>query len=160
VEHAIAGTRAGLEWRFFGGADSAPLRLAVEGFPAGAEAEPFAFEAGDKLSWRRTPSGRVLTAALDVAGDVDGFLVTGPASDLKLTVESEGCVELTLGGTKTLTAGRAEAIPATVPVTLPRFERHGRCAGIFVWRATGKHAAAPAETDEAVRKLRALGYLH
>src|SRR5207245_9563295 len=51
VEHAIAGTRAGLEWRFLGGADSAPLRLAVEGFPEGAEAEPFAFEAGDELSW-------------------------------------------------------------------------------------------------------------
>ncbi|HYR45501.1 MAG TPA: sulfatase, partial [Thermoanaerobaculia bacterium] len=160
VEHAIAGTRAGLEWRFLGGAGSAPMRVAVEGFPADAEAEPFAFEVSDELSWRQTPSGRVLTAALDVAGDVDGFLVTGPASDLKLTVESEGCVELTLGGTKTLTAGRAEAIPATVPVTLPRFERHGRCSGIFVWRATGRHAVSPEGADEAVKKLRALGYLH
>jgi len=160
VERAIAATREGLEWRFLGGPGSAPLRIVIEGFPASAEAEPFGFEASDELSWRRTASGGVLTATLDVADDVDGFLVTGPASDLKLTVESGGCVELTLGGTRTLTAGRTEAIPPNVPDTLPRFERHGGCTGIFVWRARGKQASTPEETNEAVRKLRALGYLH
>jgi hypothetical protein len=103
----------------------------------------------------------VLTATLDVAADVDGFLVTGPESGLRITVESEGCAELTLAETKPLTSGRAEEIPrAAVRAALPRFERHGNCAGVFLWRAPRRERVAPAETDEAIKKLRALGYLH
>lgn len=90
-----------------------------------------------------------------------GFLVTGPASDLRMTVESEGCTELTLTETKPLISGRVEEIPrAAVRAALPRFERHGNCAGIFLWRAPRARPAAPKETAEAIKKLRALGYLH
>ncbi len=95
VEQAIAGTREGLELRFLGAAASPPLRVTVEGFRPDAAAEPFALEESDRFAWRASPAGHVLTAALDVAADVDGFLVTGPPSDLKITVESHGCVELT-----------------------------------------------------------------
>jgi arylsulfatase A-like enzyme len=160
VEQAIAGTREGLELRFLGGAGAPRLRVVVEGFPAGDTVEPFALDAVDAFAWRPSPPGRALTATLDIAGDVDGFLVSGPPSDLKLTVESEGCVELSLGETKRLASGRAETIPqAAVREVLPRFERHAGCAGVFVWRSP-RGGLAPEETDEAVRKLRALGYLH
>ncbi len=161
VEQAIAGTREGLELRFLGAAGSPPLRVKVEGFSPGAGAEPFALEESDRFAWRPSPAGPVLTATLDVAADVDGFLVTGPPSDLRITVESEGCSELTLAETKPLTSGRAEEIPRTaVRAALPRFERHGNCAGVFLWRAPRARPLAPKETDEAIKKLRALGYLH
>jgi len=76
-------------------------------------------------------------------------------------VESEGCSELTLMETKALTPGRQEKIPRdSVPKAPPRFERHGGCAGIFLWRARRERPVAPRETDEAIKKLRALGYLH
>ncbi len=161
VEQAIAGTREGLELRFLGAAASPALRVTVEGFPPDAAVEPFALEESDRFSWRPSPAGHVLTATLDVAADVDGFLVAGPASDLEITAESEGCAELTLAETKTLTSGRAERIPRdSVPKTLPRFERHGGCAGVFLWRAPRARPVAPQETGEAIKKLRALGYLH
>jgi hypothetical protein len=136
VELAIAGTHEGLELRFLGAADSPPLRVRVEGLPPGAGVEPFALETSDSFAWRPTPAGGVLTATLNIAADVDGFLITGPESDLKMTVESNVCADLTLAATKTLTSGRAEDIPkAAVRAAPPRFERHGHCAGVFVWRA-------------------------
>jgi arylsulfatase A-like enzyme len=160
VEQAIAGTREGFELRFLGGANAPRLRIVVDGFPAADTVEPFALDAADTFTWRPSPTGHALTAALDIAGDVDGFLVSGPSSDLKMTVESEGCVELTLGETRMLASGRVETIPqAAVREALPRFERHAGCAGVFVWRSP-RGGLAPAEGDEAVRKLRALGYLH
>jgi arylsulfatase A-like enzyme len=161
LEQAIAGTREGLELRFLGAAGSPPLRVKVEGLPPDAGVEPFALEESDSFAWRPSPAGRVLTATLDIAADVDGFLITGPESDLKMTVESDGCAELTLAETKTLTSGRTEEIPqAAVRAALPRFERHGGCAGVFLWRASRGARVAPEETDEAIKKLRALGYLH
>src|SRR5207245_8599692 len=89
--------RSGLELRFLGSAGSAPMRFVLEGFPSGAAAEPFALDEDDRFTWTPSTSGAVLTGTLDVAADVDGFLVTGPASDLKLTVESGGCGDLTIG---------------------------------------------------------------
>jgi len=161
VEQAIAGTREGLELRFLGAAGSPPLRVKVEGLPPGAAVEPFALEESDRFAWRLSPAGGVLTATLDVAADVDGFLATGPESGLKITVESEGCAELTLAETKPLISGRSEEIPqAAVRAALPRFERHGGCASVFLWRAPRKERITPAGTDEAIKKLRALGYLH
>ena len=161
IEHAIAGTREGLELRLVAAAGSPPLRVVVEGFPPGASAEPFALEQSDAFAWISSRSVRTLTATLDARADVDGFLVGGPASDLKVTVFSDGCVDLMVAGTKRLASGRAETIPqAAVPAAVPRFERRGGCAGLFLWRANGAGAAAPQANDEAVRKLRALGYLH
>ncbi len=161
VEQAIAHTREGLELRFLGAVGSPPLRIKVEGLPSGAGMEPFALEESDRFAWRPSPAGPVLTATLDVAADVDGFLVTGPESGLKITVESDGCAELTLAETKPLISGRVEEIPrAAVRAALPRFERQGACAGVFLWRAPRAARAAPAQTDETIKKLRALGYLH
>jgi arylsulfatase A-like enzyme len=161
VEQAISGTREGLELRFLGAAGSPPLRVKVEGLPPGAAVEPFALEESDTFVWRPSQASSVLTATLDVAADVDGFLVSGPESALKITVESEGCAELTLAETKPLISGRAEEIPrAAVRAALPRFERQGDCAGVFLWRAPRARPVAPKETDEAIKKLRALGYLH
>ena len=161
VERAISGTREGLELRFLGRAGSPPLRLRVEGFPVGSRAQPFGLEPSDEFGWRETPTGSVLTARLEIAADVDGFLVTGPPSDLKMTVESEGCVELTISQSRILTSGRVEAIPlAAVPATLPRFDLREGCSGVFVWRAARGVPVAGEETDERIRKLRALGYLH
>ncbi len=161
VEQAIAGTHEGLEIRFLGAAGSPPLRVKLEGFPSGAGVEPFALEESDRYAWISSKAGGVLTATLDIASDVDGFWITGPETDLKLTVELDGCADLTLAETKSLTSGRAEAIPrSAVPVGLPRFERHGRCPGVFLWRAPRAKPVPPETTDEAVKKLRALGYLH
>ena len=161
VEQAIAGTREGLELRFLGTAGSPPLRVRVEGLPPGAGVEPFALEESDRFAWISSPASGVLTATLDVAADVDGLLVAGPESDLKITVESAGCVELTMAETKTLASGHAEEIPRdAVRAALPRFERRGGCAGVFLWRAPRRGRVAPQETDEAIKKLRALGYLH
>ena len=161
VEQAIAGTREGLELRFLGAAGSPPLRVKVEGLPPGAGVEPFALEESDRFAWISSPAGSSLTATLDIAGGVDGFLVTGPESGLRITVESDGCAELTLAETRTLTSGRAEEISkAAVREALPRFERHGGCAGVFLWRAPRGMRVAPQATDEAIKKLRALGYLH
>ncbi len=161
VEQAIAGTRDGLELRFLGAPGSPPLRVKVEGLPPGAGVQPFALEESDRFAWISSPAGSALTATLDIAADVDGFLVTGPESGLRITVESDGCAELTLAETKALTSGRAEEIPqAAVREALPRFERHGGCAGVFLWRAPRGMRVAPQATDEAIKKLRALGYLH
>ncbi len=161
VEEAISGTHEGLEIRFLGGAGSPPLRVRVEGLPPGAGVEPFALEESDRFAFVSSPAGGVLTATLGIAADVDGFLITGPESDLKLTVESNVCADLTYGESRTLTSGRAEEIPkAAVRAAIPRFERHGLCAGVFLWRAPRGGQVAPEAADEAVRKLRALGYLH
>jgi hypothetical protein len=161
VEQAIAGTREGLELRFLGAAGSPPLHVRVAGFPPAAGVEPFALEESDSFEWRPSPKGRVLTARLNIAADADGFLITGPESDLEMTVESDGCVELTLAETKPLTSGRAETIPHdAIREALPRFQRHSGCAGVFLWRAPRGGRVSPEETDEAIRKLRALGYLH
>ena len=161
MEQAIAGTHEGLEIRFLGAAGSPPLRVKLEGLPPGAGVEPFALEESDRFAWISSQAGGVLTAALRIAADVDGFRIPGPESDLKLTVELDGCVDLTLAETKSLTSGRAETIPrSAVPVGLPRFERHGRCPGVFLWRAPRARPVTPEATDEAIKKLRALGYLH
>jgi arylsulfatase A-like enzyme len=161
VETAIAGTHEGLELRFLGGAGSPPLRVRVDGLPTGASLEPFALEESDRFALISSKAGSVLTATLDVAAGVDGFLIGGPESDLKMTVESEGCVELTVAETKTLAFSSSETIPRSdVRATLPRFERHGSCTGVFVWRAPRRARVAPEAADEAIKKLRALGYLH
>jgi arylsulfatase A-like enzyme len=161
VEQAIAGTREGLELRFLGAPGSPPLRIRVEGLPPGARVEPFALEQSDRFAWVSSPAGSVLTATLDIAADVDGFLITGPDSGLRITVESDGCAELTLAETKALISGRAEDISqAAVRDAIPRFERHGGCAGVFLWRAPRARPVTPEATDEAIKKLRALGYLH
>ncbi|MGH9367623.1 MAG: hypothetical protein ACRD3M_08115, partial [Thermoanaerobaculia bacterium] len=58
--------------------------------------------------------------------------------------------------------GRSQEVPrAAIPAAIPLFEAPGACAGVFLWRAEGKpRARTAAEEEEAVRKLRALGYLH
>jgi arylsulfatase A-like enzyme len=161
IEQAIAGTHEGLEIRILGASGSPPLRVRVEGLPPGAGVEPFALEESDRFAWISSPAGSALTATLDIAEDVDGFRITGPETDLKLTVDLDGCADLTLADTKSLISGRAETIPrSAVPVGLPRFERHGRCPGVFLWRARRVKPVPPETTDETVKKLRALGYLH
>ena len=161
VEQAIAGTHEGLEIRFLGAAGSPPLRARVEGLPPGAGVEPFALEESDRYAFVSSQAGGVLTATLGVAGDVDGFLISGPESDLKLTVETNGCADVTLSETRTLSSGSAVAIPrGAVHEALPRFERHSGCAGVFLWRAPRGARISPEAADEAVKKLRALGYLH
>jgi arylsulfatase A-like enzyme len=158
VEAALRGTREGLEVRILGAAPN--LSLSIQGFPADARVEPFGRKPDDRILWNCRASGCTLSAQLHPAGSVEGFSVSGAPSDLRLTVDG-GCAVLGLALSRPLAPGKAEAIPkSSIGTDLPRFEVPGGCAGVFLWRSTGRRDLAPEGSDEAVRKLRALGYLH
>jgi arylsulfatase A-like enzyme len=157
IEYAWSGTRDGLEIRILGG--PAKLSLKIEGFPRDARAEPLGRKEADRIRWDCRASGCALEAELHLAGDVEGFSVSGQPSDLTITADG-GCAALGLSEPRPLTSGRAEAIPRNaIGTSLPRFAHLKGCMGIFLWRSLGRRDL-PQDTDEAVKKLRALGYLH
>ncbi len=163
IEEAIAHTRRGTELRFTG---TGRLDVRVDGLAAAATIEPFAFEEDDRLVWNRTASGESIAARLDLSDGVDGLQIAGePAGSLRITVGSaSGCAVLRLAGARpvTLLPGRPQEVPrAAIPAAIPLFETPGACAGVFLWKAESKpRARTAAEKEEAVKKLRALGYLH
>jgi len=165
VERAIAHTRRGIELRVVGGGGAtSALELTLSGFGGEASIEPFALDENDRVSWSGPASDRTLHARLDLSDGVDGLLVeevSGP--DLRIAV-SGGCAQLRLAGARpvALEAGRLQAVPrAAVPETIPLFETPDGCAGVFLWKAAGRtRVRTAAETEEAWKKLRALGYLH
>lgn len=166
IERAMAHTRRGFELRAVGPGAPAGLDLAVEGLGAKASVELFALEEDDRFSWSRLASGRKLAARLDLSNDLDGFLFDDALAggDLRITVGGGSCAQLILEGARPvpLSAGVPQAVPrAAIPEAIPTFATPGGCAGIFLWKAVGSRVVrTPAEEDEAVKRLRALGYLH
>ncbi len=165
IERAMTQTRRGIELRFVGAGSPATLEATVEGFSGEAIVEPFALEENDRFSWSRSQSSRTLTARLDLSDGVDGFRFDDAAGpDLRITVGGAGCAQLRLDGARpvALAAGRPQAVPrGAIPESVPLFETAGGCAGVFLWKASGKPPGrTAAQREEAVRKLRALGYLH
>jgi hypothetical protein len=165
IEKAMAHTRRGIELRVVGPGAGAALDLTVEGLGAAASVEAFALEEDDRFTWSRSGSGRKLAARLDLSNDVDGFLFgDGTGGDLRLTVRGGSCAHLILEGARPvpLSDGVAQAVPrAAIPEAIPAFATPGGCAGVFLWTAAGSSVTrTPAEEDEAVKRLRALGYLH
>ena len=167
IERAMAHTRRGIELRAVGPGAGAGLDLTVEGFGAAASVEPFALEEDDRFSWKRSSSGRKLAAALDLSNDVDGFLFDDAAGEDDLRVTLRGgasCAQLVLAGVRPvpLSVGVPQPVPrAAIPEAVPVFAAPGGCAGVFLWKAPGSLSTrTPAEEDEAVKRLRALGYLH
>jgi arylsulfatase A-like enzyme len=158
IEGAWSGTRDGLEIRVVGA--TAPLSLEIDGLPAEARAEPFGGKPEDRVDWSCRAGRCRLSARLDTGGAVEGFSVAGPPSDLTLTARG-GCAALMLGEAKRLTAGEPQAIAqGSLGAALPGFAPPAGCAGIFLWRSKGRSDLPPQDPDEAVRKLRALGYVH
>jgi hypothetical protein len=158
IEHAWSGTRDGLELRIVGGTGA--LSLTMAGFSKGTRAEPFARKQNDEFAWNCGPQGCTLKARMHLESGVAGFSFAGPPSDLTLTAEG-GCVALALPQPRPLAAGRAEPIPqSAIGTSLPSFASPKGCAGIFLWRSTGRRDRAADDADETVKKLRALGYLH
>jgi hypothetical protein len=158
IEGALRGTREGLEVRILGAAPK--LSLSIEGFPADARAELFGRKLDDRILWNCRVSGCSLSAQLHPEGGVEGFSVSGAPSDLLLTVDG-GCAVLELAGSRSLAPGKAESISkGSIGAELPRFEVRAGCVGVFLWRSTSRRGPAPEDTNEAVKKLRALGYLH
>jgi arylsulfatase A-like enzyme len=160
IEHAWSGAREGLEIRLLGG--PAKLSILIEGFAQDARAEPFARKETDRFEWGCRASGCTLAAEVEIKRDVEGFSVSGAPSDLALIVDG-GCAELVSEGApaRRLEPGRAQAIPRdSVRTTLARLAHSKDCVGISLWRSLGRRDLPAQDTDEAVRKLRALGYLH
>lgn len=158
IEHAWSGTRDGLELRIVGGTGA--LSLTIAGFSKDAHGEPFARKENDQFAWNCGTPGCTLTAQVHLDSSVAGFSFAGPPPDLTLTVEG-GCAALALREPRPLASGKAEAIPASaIGTSLPSFSSPKGCAGIFLWRSTGRLSLPVEDTDEAVKKLRALGYLH
>jgi hypothetical protein len=134
--------------------------LTMAGFSKDARSEPFAQKESDRFDWNCGPPGCTLTAKIQLESGVAGFSFAGPPSDLTLTVEA-GCAALAVSQLHALAAGRAEPIPqSAIATSLPSFAGPRGCAGIFLWRSTGRPNLASDDADEAVKKLRALGYLH
>ena len=134
--------------------------MTMAGFSKDARAELFARKENDRFAWNCGPPGCTLTAQVHLESDVTGFSFSGPPSDLTLMAEG-GCVALALPQPRPLAAGRAEPIPqSAIGTSLPSFASPKGCAGIFLWRSTGRRDLAVDGADEAVKKLRALGYLH
>ena len=163
----MAHTRRGVELRAVGPGAGAGLDLTVEGLEAASSVEPFALEEGDGFSFARSSSGREFAARLDLSNDVDGFLFGGAAAggDLRITVDGgASCAQLILEGARPvpLAAGVPQRVPrAAIPEAIPAFATPGGCAGVFLWKAPGSPISrTPAQEDEAVKRLRALGYLH
>jgi len=164
IERAMAGTRKGLELRVVSSGGPAAVGFNVGGFSAAAAVEPFALEENDRFSWDRSGSGRSLAARLDVSDGVDGFLFSeAPKGSLRIKLE-DGCLQLRLEGARpvALASGQPQDVPlAAISDAIPSFETAGECPGLFLWRASGKTPArSPQEQEEAVKKLRSLGYLH
>jgi arylsulfatase A-like enzyme len=158
IEGAWSGTRDGLEIRVVGAA--APLSLEIDGFSPEARAEPFGQKPEDRAEWVCRTGRCRLSAELHAEGAVAGFSISGPPSDLTLTARG-ACASLMLGEARPLSPGEPQAIArGSVSAALPRFAPPKGCAGIFLWRSTGRPDLPPQDPDEAVRKLRALGYAH
>ena len=161
IERAIAHTRRGIEVRALG---ASPVALRVEGLGAKSSAEEFGLEEDDRLAVSAGRAGTSAAARLDPSDGVDGFrLEDASAGDLRIVLES-GCARLRLPGARPvpLAAGAAQRVPrAAIPAEVPRFETAGECTDLYLWKAVPRGPVrSPAEQDEAVRKLRALGYLH
>jgi arylsulfatase A-like enzyme len=166
VERAMGRTRRGIEMRVVGARSPSALVVTVEGLSREASLEPFALEENDRFSWNRTPSGRTLTAELDLSDGIDGFRFEDPStSGLRVRIgDAGGCAELRLAGSRPLALlpGQPREISrGAIPETIPLFDTPGGCAGVFLWKATGRPPTrTEAEKEEAWEKLRALGYLH
>jgi hypothetical protein len=164
IEHAIGGTRRGLEIRFLGDATTAPLAIEIRGLSAAASVEPFALEKEDRFSWRPSRSGGRVEARLLSQSDVDGFLIENAGEgDLRLTVSSgRGCAIFGRSGANPLLPGNAVTIPrSAIVAAAPRFDHPVGCTGVFAWESLGRNPeAVPPEHSEVWKKLRALGYIH
>jgi arylsulfatase A-like enzyme len=161
IEHAIAGTRKGLEVRFLGDASAAPFSIEIGGLSERAVVEPFALESDDRFSWHRSRSGGRLEVRLGLKSDVDGFRIESSGEgDVRLTLSSgESC---TILGHTRLLPGSSVTIPrSSIGASPPQFDHPAGCTGVFVWDSPGRNPAlSPAEPSEDWKKLRALGYLH
>ncbi|HEX9687452.1 MAG TPA: sulfatase [Thermoanaerobaculia bacterium] len=164
IEHAIGGTRKGLELRFLGGASATPLSIEIRGLSVRAAVEPFALEKDDRFSWRPSRSDRRLEARLVLQSDVDGFLIENAGEgDLALTVSSgEACAILGESEGTRLLPGSSVTIPrSAIGTSPPRLEHPANCTGVFAWESPGRNPDLfPPEQSEAWKKLRALGYIH
>jgi hypothetical protein len=142
------------------------LEVTVEGLSPEASLEPFALEQNDRFSWSRAPSGRTLTARLDLSDGVDGFRFEDPStSGLRVRIgDTGGCAELRLAGSRPLALrpGQPQEVSrGAIPETIPLFDTPEGCAGVFLWTATGRPLTrTEAEKEDAWEKLRDLGYLH
>lgn len=164
IEHAIGGTRRGLEIRFVGDATAAPLSVEIRGLSADASVEPFALEKEDRFSWQPSRSGGSLSARLMSQSDVDGFLIEKAGKDdLRLTVSSgPGCATFGGEGATPLLPGRDITIPhSAIATAVPRFDHSPGCTRLFAWESLGKNPElSQSEQSEVWKKLRALGYIH
>jgi arylsulfatase A-like enzyme len=158
IEGAWSGTRDGLEIRIVGA--PGPLSLEVDGFPADARAEPFGRKPEDRVDWSCRAGRCRLVAELHPEGAVQGFSIAGPPADLTLTAKG-ACATLMLPEARLLSPGELQGIArSAIGGALPGFVPPKGCAGIFFWRSAGRRDLPPEDADEAVRKLRALGYVH
>ncbi len=164
IEHAIGGTRRGLEIRFLGDQSTAPLSIEIQGLAAGASVEPYALEKEDRFSWRPSGSGGRLDARLELKNDVDGFLIENAGEgDLALTVSpARGCAVLGQSESTRLLPGVSMTIRrSAIGSSPPRFDHPAGCAGVFAWESPGRNPdLLPSGESEAWKKLRALGYIH
>ena len=158
IEGAWSGTRDGLQIRVVGAA--APLSLEIDGFSPEARAEPFGKKPEDRVDWSCRAGRCRLSADLHPEGAAAGFSVAGPLSDLTLTARG-ACAALVLPEARALSPGEPQAIAqGAIGSALPGFAPPKGCAGIFLWKSTARRDLPQQDPDEAVRKLRALGYVH